>query len=131
MRVLLIGKGAREHALAWKLSQSPLVEHIYVVPGNAGTARGLHNVSNVDNLPADNYGSMVELAKQLGIRLVVVGPDSAVVDGIERYFRQGASFSGPREFLADPKVAQHKFPASHQQRRRQKLKDLKSLPKIS
>ena len=104
MRVLLIGKGAREHALAWKLSQSPLVEHIYVVPGNAGTARGLHNVSNVDNLPADNYGSMVELAKHLGIRLVVVGPDSAIVDGIESYFRQGASFSGPREFLADPRL---------------------------
>lgn len=89
LRVLLIGKGAREHALAWKLSQSRLVEHVYVVPGNGGTAKGLSGVSNVDNIEVDQYDLQVDLAKRLNIHLVVVGPDSAVVDGVEGYFRKG------------------------------------------
>jgi phosphoribosylamine-glycine ligase len=90
MQILLIGKGGREHALAWKLNQSPKASHIYVVPGNGGTARGLSKVSNIDDVKEDDYPALVELAKTLGIGLVVVGPDQAVVDGIEGYFRAGA-----------------------------------------
>ncbi|KAI9791104.1 MAG: hypothetical protein M1816_004335 [Peltula sp. TS41687] len=88
LRILLIGKGGREHGLAWKLSQSPRVEHIYVVPGNGGTAHGLKKVSNVDHVSANNYPNLVSLAKELNISLVVVGPDDAVADGIEGYFRE-------------------------------------------
>jgi phosphoribosylamine-glycine ligase len=86
MKVLLVGKGGREHALAWRLSSSPSVEHIYVVPGNGGTA-ALRNVSNVQSIAANDYQALVSLSKELGIGLVVAGPDDAVVDGIEGYFR--------------------------------------------
>jgi phosphoribosylamine-glycine ligase len=86
LRVLLVGSGAREHALAWKLCKSPITEHVYVVPGNAGTA-ALPNVSNHPETAIEDYPGLVSLAKTLHIDLVVVGPDSAVVDGIEGYFR--------------------------------------------
>jgi phosphoribosylamine--glycine ligase/phosphoribosylformylglycinamidine cyclo-ligase len=85
LRILLVGSGAREHALAWKLSQSPSVDQIYVVPGNGGTAT-LANVSNVEDVKADDYNGLVHRAKELGVGLVVAGPDAAVVDGIQGYF---------------------------------------------
>ncbi|EXJ90856.1 phosphoribosylamine-glycine ligase [Capronia coronata CBS 617.96] len=88
LRVLIIGKGGREHALAWKLRQSPLVDHVYVLPGNGGTARGLTNVSNVENVAMDQYEAMAEVAIRLEIGLAVIGPDSAIVDGAEVYFRR-------------------------------------------
>ncbi|EXJ82610.1 phosphoribosylamine-glycine ligase [Capronia epimyces CBS 606.96] len=86
LRVLVVGKGGREHALAWKLNQSPLVNHVYVLPGNGGTALEHMNISNID-IPLDQYETMVEVAIQLKIGLVVIGPDSAVVDGLEENFR--------------------------------------------
>ena len=55
LKILLVGSGGREHALAWKLSQSPLVEHIYVVLGNGGTERLGSCVSNVSDTAADDY----------------------------------------------------------------------------
>ncbi|KAI1625936.1 putative bifunctional purine Ade1 [Exophiala viscosa] len=88
LRVLLIGKGGREHALAWKLRQSPRVEHVFVVPGNAGTARDLMNVSSINHPATDNYDLLVKTAQDLRIGLVVVGPDSAIVGGIAEYFWQ-------------------------------------------
>ncbi|MCJ1349790.1 hypothetical protein MMC31_008031, partial [Peltigera leucophlebia] len=88
LRILLVGKGGREHALAWKLSQSPMVEHIFVVPGNAGTAFGLIKVSNHTATAANDFPNLVLLAKKLHIGLVVAGPDDVVVDGIEGYFRE-------------------------------------------
>lgn len=91
LRVLLVGKGGREHALAWKLSQSPLVEHVYVVPGNGGTADGIANVSNVEDASMSDFPALVKLAEKLQINLVVVGPDDAVVGGIEGYFRRGGA----------------------------------------
>lgn len=91
LRILLVGKGGREHALAWKLSQSPQVEHIFVLPGNGGTAHGLAKVSNLDNTSANDYPKLVSLAKELHIGLVVVGPEDSIVDGIEGYFREGHS----------------------------------------
>lgn len=89
-RILLIGSGGREHALAWKLSQSASVEHVYVFPGNGGTVQ-TEKISNVvdESIASErDYPALVTLALKLNIGLVVVGPDSAVVDGIEGYFRQ-------------------------------------------
>jgi len=90
LRVLLIGSGGRESALAWKLSQSPKVENIYVVPGNGGTA-SLPKTKNIENVSGEDYPSLVELANGLGINLVVPGPDVPVVEGIESYFKTGRS----------------------------------------
>ena len=88
-RVLLIGKGGREHAIAWRLSKSSHVEHIYVVPGNGGTARGSAKVSNIETVLADDYPSLMELAKDLQIGLVVAGSDKAVVEGIKDFCNEG------------------------------------------
>jgi phosphoribosylamine--glycine ligase/phosphoribosylformylglycinamidine cyclo-ligase len=87
--VLLVGKGAREHSLAWKLAQSPSVSHVYVVPGNGGTD-ALENVSNVSSVKPNDYPGLVALARELGVGLVVAGPDDVVVDGIEGFFRGSA-----------------------------------------
>lgn len=86
LKVLLVGKGGREHSLAWKLAQSPLVKHIYVIPGNGGTSE-LPKTSNIHHVKANDYPGLVALAKDAGVGLVVAGPDDAVVDGIEGYFR--------------------------------------------
>jgi hypothetical protein len=90
LRVLLIGSGGREHALAWKLSQSVSVEHVFVFPGNGGTvqAEKISNVVDEGVIAERDYSGLVTLALKLDIGLVVVGPDSAVVDGIERHFRE-------------------------------------------
>jgi len=86
-RILLVGNGGREHALAWKLQQSPLVQHIYVAPGNGGTASIGHNVSNVA-LSQDNFGELVKFAVDKKITLVVPGPEAPLVEGITDYFRE-------------------------------------------
>ncbi|KAM7199094.1 putative bifunctional purine ADE1 [Naviculisporaceae sp. PSN 640] len=86
LRILLIGNGGREHALAWKLSQSPKVESIIAVPGNGGTA-GLPKVTNNTSVAADDYPALVELALKERINLVVPGPEAPLVDGVEGYFR--------------------------------------------
>ncbi|KAI9148840.1 Bifunctional purine biosynthetic protein ADE1 [Paramyrothecium foliicola] len=85
INVLLVGRGAREHSLAWKLSTSSSVAHVFVVPGNPGTA-ALPGVSNVESVKADDYVGLVRLAKSLDIVLVVIGPDDAVINGIQGYF---------------------------------------------
>ncbi|KAK9470870.1 phosphoribosylglycinamide synthetase [Dipodascopsis tothii] len=100
LRILLVGGGGREHALAWKLSQSSLVEHIYVAPGNGGTARGLKNVSNVPIDSAD-FASLVKFALEREVNLVVPGPEQPLVDGIETVFRKvGIPCFGPSEVAA-------------------------------
>ena len=86
--ILLIGNGGREHALAWKLSQSPLVEFIIAVPGNGGTS-SCPKVSNDDSVKADDYPGLVALAQKHNVNLVVPGPEAPLVDGIEGYFRAG------------------------------------------
>ena len=95
LRILLIGNGGREHALAWKLSQSPRVDTIYVVPGNGGTARGLDKVENVDTMKADDFQGLVAFAKENNINLVVPGPEATLVAGIEGHFRKGKCQSNP------------------------------------
>lgn len=111
LRILLVGKGGREHALAWKLSQSPSVEHVFVYPGNGGTARGLDKVSNVEDHVPD-YAALASLAREMLIGLVVVGPDDDVVGGIEKSFRdsgipcfaptkEAAELEGSKTFAKD------------------------------
>lgn len=86
MKVLVVGSGGREHALVWKSGMSPSVDHIYVVPGNGGTAT-VQKVSNIEGVSPKDYSSLVAGRKDLGMRLVVVGLDTAVVAGIEAHFR--------------------------------------------
>jgi phosphoribosylamine--glycine ligase/phosphoribosylformylglycinamidine cyclo-ligase len=100
LRVLLIGNGGREHALAWKLSQSPRVEAIIAVPGNGGTA-GLRKVTNDSSVAADDYNGLVALAQKNNVNLVVPGPEAPLVDGVEGYFRAaGIACFGPSKEAA-------------------------------
>ena len=78
MRVLVIGGGGREHALVWKISQSPKVTDIYCAPGNAGTAEIAHNVP----IAADQIDQLLEFAQKNKIGLTVVGPEQPLVMGI-------------------------------------------------
>ncbi len=78
MKVLIVGAGGREHALAWKISQSPRVQEVFVAPGNAGTARDAVNVPIADT---DKPG-LIGFAKENDIDLVVVGPEAPLVDGL-------------------------------------------------
>ena len=100
LRVLLIGNGGREHALAWKLSQSPRVASILAVPGNGGTA-SCPKVSNVSTVSADDFPGLVSFAQSQGVNLVVPGPEAPLVDGIEGYFREaGIPCFGPSKEAA-------------------------------
>ena len=93
MKVLIIGSGGREHALAWKLAQSPRVTKVYSAPGNAGTARLGENVDiGVEEIPA-----LAAFAKRENIGLTVVGPDDALAAGIVDIFEsEGLRILGPR-----------------------------------
>ncbi|KAK0387070.1 hypothetical protein NLU13_5383 [Sarocladium strictum] len=86
MRILLIGKGAREHALAWKLRQT--ARHVFVVPGNGGTAAMATNVSNIDGVDMHDFKELIQVAHSLSIDLVLTGPDDIVVAGIADAFKQ-------------------------------------------
>src|SRR5688572_2088251 len=83
MKVLIIGSGAREHALAWKLKQSPYCEKIYVAPGNAGTAEFATNV----DVSVTDFEEIAKFATDFDIMMVVVGQEAALVDGIADYFQ--------------------------------------------
>ncbi|GAB1320764.1 Bifunctional purine biosynthetic protein ADE1 [Madurella fahalii] len=100
LRILLIGNGGREHALAWKLVQSPHVESIIAVPGNGGTA-ALPKVTNNTSVAADDYPGLVELARKNSVNLVVPGPEAPLVDGVEGFFRDaGIPVFGPSKEAA-------------------------------
>jgi hypothetical protein len=89
LRVLLVGSGGREHAIAWKLDQSPRVEVVYVAPGNGGTASGTYpKVQNIHIKPGD-FAGLMAFAKANGVNLVVPGPEAPLVDGIEGVCRSG------------------------------------------
>ncbi|TET71847.1 MAG: phosphoribosylamine--glycine ligase, partial [Candidatus Aminicenantes bacterium] len=92
MKILVVGGGAREHTLVWKLAQSPKAEEIYVAPGNAGTAQIAHNL---DISPTD-IESLAKTAQEKGIELVVVGPEVPLADGIvDRFQGTGIPIFGP------------------------------------
>ena len=78
MRVLVVGGGGREHALAWRLAQSPLVEELLVAPGNAGIA----SVARCVPVPADDLPGIVALVERERIDLTVVGPEAPLVAGL-------------------------------------------------
>ncbi|PSS18705.1 hypothetical protein M430DRAFT_242916 [Amorphotheca resinae ATCC 22711] len=100
IRILLVGNGGREHALAWKLSQSPLVESIIAVPGNGGTST-CPKVTNNNSVKADDYPGLVALAQKHNVNLVVPGPEAPLVDGIEGYFKAvGIRCFGPSKLAA-------------------------------
>jgi phosphoribosylamine--glycine ligase/phosphoribosylformylglycinamidine cyclo-ligase len=90
LRILLVGEGGREHAIAWRLSQSPFVERIYVAPGNAGTAQ-VPKCSNLGGWEVGNCVGLVETANSLNIHLVVPGPALPIVNGIVGCCRAGES----------------------------------------
>lgn len=94
MKVLVIGNGGREHALAWKAAQSPLVETVFVAPGNAGTALepALQNVAiGVTDIPA-----LLDFAQNEKIDLTIVGPEAPLVKGVVDTFRAaGLKIFGP------------------------------------
>jgi phosphoribosylamine--glycine ligase len=82
MKILVVGSGGREHALAWKLRQSPHTERIFCAPGNAGTAEIAENVA----IPASDLGALVRFAKENRIDLTVIGPDDPLAAGIVDLF---------------------------------------------
>jgi phosphoribosylamine---glycine ligase len=99
MKVLVIGSGGREHALAWKLGQSPRVDEVIVAPGNAGTAvePGLRNA----NVAVTDIDGLLALAKAEGVGLTVVGPEVPLVAGVvDRFTAEGLRCFGPRAAAA-------------------------------
>lgn len=92
MKVLVVGGGGREHALVWKLEQSPKVDKIYAVPGNAGTASIAENV----DISPDDFSALANLAGDKGIDIVVVGPEAPLAAGIIDYLHAaGVTAFGP------------------------------------
>jgi phosphoribosylamine---glycine ligase len=97
MNILVIGKGGREHALVWKLAQSPRVERVYCAPGNAGTAADGVNV----NLDINDFEKLIRFAVKENIGLTVVGPEDPLAQGIVDAFRkQGLRIFGPSRAAA-------------------------------
>lgn len=123
MKVLVIGNGGREHALAWKAAQSPLVETVFVAPGNAGTALEptLQNVAiGVTDIPA-----LLDFAQNEKIDLTIVGPEAPLVKGVVDTFRAAglkifgptagaAQLEGSKAFTKDF-LARHKIPTAEYQ----------------
>ena len=97
MKVLVIGGGGREHAMAWKLAQSPKVSKVYVAPGNAGTARD----KRLENLPITDVVQLREWAQDNGVQLSVVGPEAPLAAGVVDEFRaHGMKIFGPTKAAA-------------------------------
>ncbi len=98
MKILLIGSGGREHALAWKINQSPMVSKVYCAPGNAGTSFICENVP----IAADDTEKLLSFAKEKSIDLTVVGPEQPLVLGIVNLFeKEGLAVFGPSEKAAE------------------------------
>src|SRR5215213_7527609 len=97
MKILVIGSGGREHALAWKLAQSPRVFKVFVAPGNAGCA----SEEGVSNVPHTTMAELVEFAKTEGINLTIVGPEAPLAAGVVDAFQAaGLRIFGPTRAAA-------------------------------
>ena len=83
MKILLLGSGGREHALAWKIAQSPQLDKLYIAPGNAGTANVGENVA----IKANDFDAIKAFVLEKKIDMVVVGPEDPLVNGIYDYFK--------------------------------------------
>lgn len=122
MKILLLGSGGREHALAWKLAQSPKLEKIYIAPGNAGTAQLGENI----NVGVNDFNEIGRLAIDKQIDMLVVGPEDPLVKGVTDFFKsksslkhiavigpsaEGASLEGSKEF-AKEFMLRHNIPTA-------------------
>jgi phosphoribosylamine---glycine ligase len=134
MKLLLLGSGGREHALAWKIAQSPKVEKLYIAPGNAGTANAGENV----NIAVDDFDAIKDFVVSHGVGMVVVGPEVPLVEGITDFFfkdpvlkdvavigpsKAGAELEGSKEF-AKGFMSRHGIPtAQYRSFNKQTIKD--------
>jgi len=122
MNILLLGSGGREHALAWKIAQSPKVEKLYIAPGNAGTASIGENI----DIKATDFEALKAFALERSIDMIVVGPEDPLVNGIYDFFTgdiatrdiavigpsaQGALLEGSKEF-AKEFMHRHEIPTA-------------------
>ncbi|WP_411359615.1 phosphoribosylamine--glycine ligase [Pseudidiomarina salilacus] len=116
MNVLVIGGGGREHALAWKAAQSPLVETVFVAPGNAGTANEL-SIENIA-IAADDLDGLLKFAQENSVGLTIVGPEAPLVAGVvDRFRAAGLKIFGPTQGAAQlegSKAFSKDFLARHQ-----------------
>ena len=97
MKLLMVGGGGREHALAWKLAQSPRVQKVFVAPGNGGTATEV----GVENLPLSTTAELIQFCKREHIQLTIVGPEAPLAEGIVDAFRDaGLRIFGPTRAAA-------------------------------
>lgn len=98
MKVLVVGGGGREHALVWKLKQSPRVKEVYCAPGNAGIAQ----MATCVNIRAEDVKMLLAFAREKGIDLTVVGPEAPLMEGIVEKFREaGLKIFGPSRRAAE------------------------------
>jgi len=98
LKVLVVGSGAREHAIVWKLAQSPKLKELYTAPGNAGTARISQNI----DVAADDIKSLAKAAQQKNVDLVVVGPEVPLAEGIVDHFESiGIPIFGASKLAAE------------------------------
>ena len=119
MKILVIGSGGREHALAWRLAQSPRVSRVYVAPGNAGTARE----DGIVNVPVTGNEELVRYARENGIHTTVVGPEAPLAAGVVDAFRAaGLRIFGPSRMAAQLEASKdfakrfmerHEIPTAH------------------
>ena len=122
MNILLLGSGGREHALAWKIAQSPKLEKLYIAPGNAGTSSVGENV----NIKATDFEAIKAFALEHDINMIVVGPEDPLVQGIYDYFqsdittrdiavigptKEAAQLEGSKEF-AKEFMQRHNIPTA-------------------
>lgn len=122
MKVLLLGSGGREHAMAWKIAQSPRVKKLYIAPGNAGTATVGENV----NIKATDFEALKVFALEREVNMIVVGPEDPLVQGIFDFFKgdialqhiaiigpsmKGAQLEGSKEF-AKGFMERHNIPTA-------------------
>ncbi len=125
MKLLLLGSGGREHALAWKIAQSPKIEKLYVAPGNAGTSNVAENVA----IKADDFEAIRSFVLENRVDMVVVGPEDPLVKGVYDYFKHdvelkhipvigpskaGAVLEGSKEF-AKGFMQRHGIPTARYQ----------------
>lgn len=120
MKILVVGGGGREHALAWKASLAAGVEHVFVAPGNAGTALE-PKLSNVD-IAVGDFAALAAFARAEGVALTIAGPENPLVDGIRDHFdaeglplfgpsRDAARLEGSKSFAKDF-LSRHRIPTA-------------------
>ena len=122
MKLLLLGSGGREHALAWKIAQSPKIEKLYIAPGNAGTRNVGENVA----IKADDFEAIKTFVLENAVNMVVVGPEDPLVKGVYNFFKEdealknipvigpsraGAVLEGSKEF-AKEFMMRHNIPTA-------------------